>query len=111
MENDDYAALRTPAAIHNSNARCVLQGMYGQASADLVPVFVRKIGSREEVWDGVAERTKGGLRKDDLQRKVVKVDPKGREYTKLVSRRASEAAQRSTNLGDHLKGGEVPKKK
>lgn len=109
MDNDDYAVLRsdprTPLAppTPRSLAQKCLRGMYGQATPDLVPVFVRKIGSREEVWDGVAERTKGGLRRDDLQIKVIKTDPKGREYTKLISKRASEAAQKMCNLGSHLK--------
>lgn len=105
MDTDDYAELREiyPPVASTETCKQRLQSMYGPATPDLVPVFVRKIGSREEVWEGVAERTKGGLRKEDLEKKIVKTDGQGRTYTKLVSRRASEAAQRLSNLGPHLK--------
>lgn len=73
--------------------------MYGPARPENVPVYVRKIGTRDEVWRGVAEKTKGGLRKDDLKEKVAKVDSRtGKVYKKIVSVRASDAAARSNNL-------------
>lgn len=45
----------------------------------------RKYGTRQEVYDGVSEMTRGGLRKDDL------MVSRG----KIVSKRKSEAAKAS----------------
>ena len=44
---------------------------------------VKRNGSREEVWKGLAQQTKGGLRKDDLI-----LNSKGKIVSKLMSERA-----------------------
>jgi hypothetical protein len=81
-----------------------LRTMYGLPSRPNAPVWVRKIGTREEVWAGVAERTRGGLRKEDLREKVTRVNPHtGKAYTRLVSLKASEAAQRVAALEGFLR--------
>lgn len=80
--------------------RELLAAAYGPGRLDNIPLYVRKIGSRSEVWRGIAEKTKGGLRRSDLKEKVCRVDAKtGRECTRLVSKRASETAARNNNLG------------
>lgn len=90
-------------------ARSCVASAYGPARPECVPVYVKKIGSREEVWQGLAERTKGGLRREDLKEKVTKRDPQsGREYTKIVSRRASEASQRLGYLEGYLRRRNYP---
>lgn len=82
-----------------NETRDLLQDMYGPPRPEHVPVYVRRIGSRDDVWRGVAERTKGGLRREDLKEKVAKVDSKtGKVYKKVVSVRASDAAARNDNL-------------
>lgn len=87
------------AATPSEEARSLLKDMYGPPRPEHVPVYVRRVGSREEVWRGVAERTKGGLYRDDLKEKVSKVDSRtGKVYKKVVSIRASEAAARNDNL-------------
>ena len=77
-----------------------LKTMYGAPRPEVAPIYIRKVGSRDDVWQGRAEQTKGGLKKEDLREKVVKVNPKtGKEYTRIVSVKASEAARRNMNFG------------
>ena len=45
-------------------ARQRLCNAYGTPRTECVPVRVKKVGSREEVWAGTAERTKGGLHRE-----------------------------------------------
>ena len=46
-------------------------------------------GSRIQVWRGVKKKTRGGLTKSDLTRN---------RYGKIVSKKASSAAKKKTNL-------------
>ena len=52
-----------------------------------------KIGTRRQVWNGTAERTKYGLTKSGLLK-----NKKG----KIVSKIKSEQAKKKSNLGKHL---------
>ena len=54
------------------------------------------VGTKRQVWNGTATKTKGGLTKSDLMR-----NPSGR----IVSKRASAAAKQSKNLGGFQKVG------
>lgn len=49
---------------------------------------VKSIGTRADVWSGLAQRTKGGLGKDDLMM----------IGNRIVSKRASLAAKKLNNL-------------
>lgn len=51
----------------------------------------KAVGSRAEVWHGTAHHTSGGLQKKDLFKK----------NDRIKSKRASQAAKRSNNLGSH----------
>lgn len=85
------------------DTKAILKTMYGAPHPDVTPIYVRKIGSREEVWEGKAVQTKGGLKREDLRQKVVKVNPNtGKEYTRLVSVKASDAAKRNFNLNRNI---------
>jgi hypothetical protein len=55
--------------------------------------MVKKVGTREEVWEGLAEETKGKLRKSDLL-----VNSRG----KIVSKARSERAREMQPLGPSL---------
>lgn len=82
----------------------LLGDMYGPPALTATPVRIKKIGSREEVWTGQAQCTKGGLTRSDLAQKVVKTDPAtGKQYTRIVSKRASESARRLGHLEGYLR--------
>ena len=49
--------------------------------------------ARAQVWAGNALKTTGGLTKDKLERKLVHTDKNGREYYRIVSKKASAAAK------------------
>jgi len=74
------------------------------------PAVVKVNGTREEVWNGVALKTRAGLRKSDL-REVVS----GRRR-KIVSRRMSDRAKKSrfflregqSDTSEQRHGGEGP---
>lgn len=61
----------------------------------------RKYGTRQEVYDGLSEMTRGGLKKDDL------ILSRG----KLVSKKKSEAAKASYAKYGFRKREEAPKPK
>lgn len=61
--------------------------------------FKIKIGSRTQVWNGVAEKTSGGLKKEDL----IKVN--GRYKSKVQSKR-----MKNKNLNPLAKNGMLQKK-
>lgn len=48
---------------------------------------VSKYGSRAKVWHGGAEKTKGGLRKDDLEKN---------KYGRIVSKKRSQTMKART---------------
>ncbi len=54
----------------------------------------RKVGSRRQVWNGSAEKTKGGLRKSDLVKN---------KYGRIVS------TKRHSRMRKHHGGGEEEK--
>lgn len=56
----------------------------------------KTIGTREEVWEGRAVRTKGGITREGLLMKEIRRN--GTVYQRLVSKAASSAASRNNNL-------------
>ena len=56
---------------------------------------MNKVGSRYQVFTGKAEKTSGGLRKNDLKK-----NKQGR----IVSKKVSANAKRNSNLGTRLQG-------
>ncbi len=56
--------------------------------------FEKTIGSRIQVWKGVAEQTSGGLRKKDLR--------KSASRNKIVSKKMSDNAKANNYLGLYL---------
>ena len=55
----------------------------------------RRQGTREQVWNGIAERTKGGLVKEDLLSVPMGIDKStGETVYKLVSKKRSEHAKK-----------------
>ena len=56
---------------------------------------LRRQGTREQVWNGTAERTKGGLVKEDLLSVPMGIDKStGETVYKLVSKKRSEHAKK-----------------
>lgn len=56
---------------------------------------IRRQGTREQVWNGTAERTKGGLVKNDLLSVPMGIDKaSGETVYKLVSKKRSENAKK-----------------
>lgn len=64
--------------------------------------MVKKHGTREEVWDGKAQMTKGGLTKEDLELRQTK----GGKRT-FVSKNASESAKKN-NVCSFVKKAPAP---
>jgi hypothetical protein len=62
--------------------------------------YVRKVGSRLEVWDGVCFCTSGGLQKDQLIKK----------NNKIVSKKRSEMGKRRFEEKNPFSGGGKGKK-
>ena len=58
-------------------------------------------GSRIQVWRGVKKKTRGGLSKADLTKN---------KYGKIVSKKASSAAKKKTNLPTLKKSNSMVKK-
>lgn len=58
------------------------------ASSRMKTRKVSKYGSRAKVWHGGAEKTKGGLRKDDLEKN---------KYGRIVSKKRSQTMKSRFN--------------
>ena len=60
---------------------------------------VRSVGSREDVWEGLALKTKGGLTVDDLEQ-----NENGRIVSKRVSLQSSQRARRNPSFTANIPG-------
>src|SRR6056297_2709591 len=60
---------------------------------------VRSVGSREDVWEGLALKTKGGLTKDDLEE-----TESGRIVSKRVSEQSTLRARRNPSFTANIPG-------
>ena len=57
-----------------------------------MPDKTRKVGSRRKVWNGSAEKTVGGLRKEDLSKN---------KYGRIVSTRRHSRMKAKMGGGEH----------
>lgn len=89
---DQYAPMPTTSKRYPNQERLPrIQSTPAPAPAERL----RRQGTREQVWNGTAERTKGGLVKDDLLSVPMGIDKStGETVYKLVSKKRSEHAKK-----------------
>lgn len=93
---DKYAAMHAPP---NSTLHHPKQTKFPEIQRTPMEK-IRRQGTREQVWNGSAERTKGGLTKDDLLHVPMGIDKStGETVYKLVSKKRSENAKKIFGYG------------